>query len=136
MKRLSIPAVIVLVLSLIIAIGSVSFLSPCVHDDGSFGACHWAGQALCALGILLSLEGLAALIVKNHGIKAGLLLSALFTAVLGFLIPGTVIDLCRMATMRCRAVMQPAMRILCVLIAISALIGMILESKKVTHESR
>ena len=90
MKRISIPAVIVFVLSLVIAIGSVSFLSPCVHDDGSFGACHWAGQALCGLGILLSIEGLIALISKDHGIKAGLLLSALFTAVLGFLIPGTV----------------------------------------------
>ena len=136
MKKLSIPAVIVLVLSLVIAIGSISFLSPCVHDDGTFGACHWAGQALFGLGLLLSVEALAALAVKESGIKAGLMLSALFCAILGFLIPGLIIDLCHMATMRCRAVMQPAMRILCLLIAVSALAGAVLENRKAKHEGR
>ena len=45
-----IPAVILLILSLVIVIGSQTFLSPCVHEDGSFGPCHWAGQALLGLG--------------------------------------------------------------------------------------
>jgi hypothetical protein len=53
MKKQSIPAVILLILSLVIAIGSQTFLSPCVHDDGAFGSCHWAGQALLGLGCAL-----------------------------------------------------------------------------------
>ena len=48
MKKSIIPAVVILVLSLVIVIGSRTFLSPCVHEDGTFGPCHWAGQALFA----------------------------------------------------------------------------------------
>jgi UDP-N-acetylmuramyl pentapeptide synthase len=50
MTKKSIPALIVLLLSLLIAVGSQTFLGACVHEDGSFGACHWAARAVLALG--------------------------------------------------------------------------------------
>ena len=128
MKKRSIPSIVVLALALIIAIGSQSFLSPCVHEDGSFGACHWAGQALFGLGCVLGMLAVLALAIPQA--RLGLYISMLPVSLLGLLTPGTLIDLCRMSTMRCRAVMRPAMLILFAAALIVSLIGAALNAKK------
>ena len=118
-----IPACIILVLALAAAAGSVSFLGPCVHEDGTFGACHWAGQALLGTSVLMAVLSLTALVYQDAGPRRGLFLAMIFTAVLGILIPGTLIGLCGMATMRCRALMRPAMTILNTVMGLCALAG-------------
>ena len=121
MRKHIIPAIIMLILSLIIIIGSQSFLSPCVHEDGSFGPCHWAGQMLLGLGCAAAVLASFAMCVKRA--RPGVYLSSLPVCVLGILTPGILIDLCRMSTMRCRMVMQPAMIILFSITLVCALIG-------------
>ena len=130
MKRFSPGAAVSLLLSAVIAFGSVSFLGPCVHEDGSFGPCHWAGQAMLGIGLLLAVLSLTALLVKDGRVRAGILFAAAAAAVLGIFVPGTLINLCGMATMRCRAVMRPAMTLLCVLTAVSSLAGGIAAYRK------
>ena len=121
MKKQIIPGCIMLVLSLVISIGSFTFLSPCVHEDGSVGACWWAGRALLGLGCLLGV--LAVLALVSGRARFGAYLSSIAVCVLGILTPGTLISLCRMSSMHCRAVMQPAMIILFSVSAIAAAIG-------------
>ena len=135
MKQFSPGAAAALLLSVVIAVGSVSFLGPCVHEDGSFGACHWAGQAMLGIGLLLAVLSLAALLVKDGRLRAGLLFAAAAAAVLGLFVPGTLIRLCGMATMRCRAVMRPAMMLLCALTAVSCLAGGIAAYRKAGSET-
>ena len=130
MKKFSLASLLVLLAGAVIAVGSASFLGPCVHADGSFGVCHWAGQAMLGLGVLLALQGAVALFIGDCRTRVGLLISAALTAVLGFLTPGTLIGLCSMATMRCRAVRQPAMRILCAAALLAAVVGAVMERKK------
>ena len=128
MRKQSIPAFILLLISLTIIIGSQSFLSPCVHEDGSFAPCHWAGQTLLGLGCVLGALGALAMCVKRA--RLGIYLSALPVCVVGILTPGTLIDLCRMSAMRCRMVMQPAMIILFSAALLCALTGAILSARK------
>lgn len=130
MKHHSLCALLVLLLSVVIAVGSVSFLGPCVHEDGSFGACHWASRALLGTGILLAAESLFTLLCKDSRMRQGAFVPMLLTACLGCLIPGTLIDLCRMATMRCRALMQPAMILLLSISAILSMIGFFVEKRR------
>ena len=127
-KKQLIPAAVLLILSVLIVIGSQSFLKPCVHEDGSFGPCHWAGQALLGLGCVLGVMAALALAVRRAGF--GLFLGALPVCVLGILTPGTLIDLCHMSTMRCRMVMQPAMIILFAAALLCALTGAVLSAGK------
>ena len=127
-KKQLIPAAVLLILSVLIVIGSQSFLRPCVHEDGSFGPCHWAGQALLGLGCALGVMAALALAVRRVGF--GLFLGALPVCVLGILTPGTLIDLCHMSTMRCRMVMQPAMIILFAAALLCALTGAVLSARK------
>ena len=53
MKKQIIPGCVIMLLALVIAAGSVSFLQPCVHEDGTVGACYWAGRSLLGLGLLV-----------------------------------------------------------------------------------
>lgn len=121
MTKRSIPALIVLVLSILIAVGSQSFLGACVHEDGSFGACHWAARAVLVLGAAQAVVALMALIMP--GARQGLYLAMLPVSVAGLLTPGTLIDICKMNTMRCRMVMRPAMLVLFALTLVAALAG-------------
>ena len=128
MKKQIVPGIIILILSLVIVIGSQSFLSPCVHEDGSFGPCHWAGQALLGLGCVVGILAILSLCVQKA--RLGTYLSALPVCGLGILTPGTLIDLCHMSTMRCRMVMQPAMILLFSAALLCALVGAILTARK------
>ncbi len=121
MKKQIIPGCVMLVLALVISIGSFTFFSPCVHEDGSVGACWWAGRALLGLGCLLGI--LAVLTIVSGRARFGTYLSSIALCVLGILTPGTLISLCRMSSMHCRAVMQPAMIILFSVSALAAAIG-------------
>lgn len=121
MKKTSIPPCILLLLALIAAIGSQSFLGACVHEDGSFGACHWASRALMGEGALMAALSVLALVLEKE--RAGLYLASALTAVLGLMTPGTLIDLCKMDSMRCRMLMKPAMLILFGAMLIVSVIG-------------
>ena len=121
MKKAIIPAIITLVLALVVAVGSQTFLGACVHEDGSFGACHWASRALLGVGGLLAVLALAALCVPSS--RLGLYIAMALTCILGILTPGTLIALCQMATMRCRALMQPATTILFALSLAASAVG-------------
>ena len=124
MRKQIIAACVIFFLALMISIGSVSFLGPCVHDDGTAGACHWASRCICGLGLLLLALSLLAVFLRRA--RIGLYLSISLTCVLGFFCPGTLIDLCRMSSMHCRAVMQPAMMILFAAAGLISLTGILL----------
>lgn len=128
MNKYRIPAIIVLVLSLLLAIGSQTFLGACVHDDGSFGACYWACRALLGEGILLAVLALAALAFKRE--RPGLYLAMLPASLLGMLTPGTLIAICKTPTMRCWMVTRPAMMVLFALALVAALIGWLLSHRE------
>ena len=128
MKKQTSPAMVLLVLSLVIVIGSQSFLSPCMHEDGSFGPCHWAGQTLMGLGCVVGILAILSLCVQKA--RLGTYMSALPVCGLGILTPGTLIDLCHMSTMRCRMVMQPAMILLFSAALLCALTGAIFTARK------
>lgn len=124
MKKTTVPAILILILALAAAVGSQSFIGPCVHDDGSFAACHWTGRMLLGVGILVAALSLMALILRAH--RAGLYLAILPASILGLLSPNGLMALCAMDSMRCRAVMQPAMTLLFALMLIAGLIGALL----------
>ena len=132
-KRSMIPAVIIVLSALAAAAGSRSFLGPCVHEDGTFGPCHWAGQALFGLALLMAAEAVIAAAWKNESIRKGLYIAMVLTAVLGILVPGTLIGLCGMATMRCRALMRPAMTILFAVMGIASAAGVFFSGEQATE---
>ena len=106
------------------AVGSQTFLGACVHEDGSFGACHWACRAMLGEGGLLAVLSLMALALKRE--RAGLYLAMIPVSLLGLLTPGPLIALCKAPTMRCRMLTRPAMMILFGAALLASLVGWLL----------
>jgi hypothetical protein len=129
MKK-SLFAILVLVLAALIAVGSVTVIGPCVHADGSAAACTGTGRAILIDGCVMAALALLALLIRKPGIRIILFAAAFCAAVTGILLPGTLMPLCKMDTMHCRAVMQPAVMILSGAAAITSLTGMISEQSK------
>ena len=129
MKK-KIAALILLVLAAVIAVGSVTVLGPCVHEDGSAGPCAKAAGAILADGCVLALLALLILILQARKIRIGLFAAAAIISVIGILLPGTLFPLCKMDTMHCRAVMQPSMIILFAVTLIVSVTGILTAGKR------
>ncbi len=84
-----------------------------------YGTCHWAGQALAGLGVVLTAQAVTGMLLGNAKAREGVSLSMIPAALLAALIPGAIIPLCMMETMRCNTTMKPAA------ILIAALIGVL-----------
>ncbi|MBR2572305.1 MAG: DUF4418 family protein [Clostridia bacterium] len=128
MKKTAIPAYIILFAAVFAAVGSRTFLRACTHDDGSFGACHWACMAALGESGLTAVLAVLALPLRRE--RRGLYLAMLPASLLGLMTPGTLIPLCKSPAMRCRMVMQPAMMILFSLMGVFALAGWLLSRKE------
>ena len=67
--RRNIAGVILLVLAAVAAVGSVTFLGPCVHEDGSAGPCAKAGTAVLIAGCVLAVLAVLILAFRGRGIR-------------------------------------------------------------------
>ncbi len=123
-------AILLLVLAAIIAAGSVTVLGPCVHEDGSKGPCADTGRALLIDGCVTAVLAILIMLLKKRSVRLVLFAAALCAAVIGILLPGVLMPLCKMDTMHCRAVMQPSMIILSGAAAVAALLGIITERSR------
>ena len=116
-KKLLLPACILLALSLILTIGVLTVFRPCAaKEDGSWMNCHYAAQYVMAAGLALCVLSLLHLIPRISRILLDVLQLAL--SVLVLLIPGTLVHLCMMDSMRCNAVTHPAVSVFAALIAV------------------
>ena len=105
-------------LSVLLFIGVGTFLAPCgIHEDGKFGICHWAGQAVIAAGIVLLALSVIHMIAKSGKSKAFVSVCITALAIMTGIMPGLFIDLCKMPTMRCLTVMRPSVMIIAFVIA-------------------
>ena len=78
MKKINLQDIILLVLSLLLAFGTEFFFHACpAKDDGSWMRCHWAENAVFAIGIALSVLVLARFFISDQKIKAGISFSFL-----------------------------------------------------------
>ena len=129
MKK-NILAVILLILAAVIAVGSVTVLGPCVHEDGSEAPCTGTGRAILADGILLAALSVLFLFIKAPKARMILFVITSVAALVGILMPGTLLPVCKMDTMHCRMVMQPAMIILFALALLASVCGVMAEMNK------
>ena len=128
--KITVLTVILLVLAVIIAVGSVTVLGPCVHEDGSEAPCTGTGRAILADGILLAVLSVFLLFIKAPKMRLILFMITAVAALAGILMPGTLLPVCKMDTMHCRMVMQPAIIILFALALLTSACGTMAEISK------
>lgn len=117
-------AVIIVVLGIFLAIGSRLWFSACgIQEDGSYMACHWAELTSSFLGIVLAVQGAIALLIRDKKAQGAVFAAAAPVALLTCFIPGTIISICAMSGMHCRAMLRPAVIAIGIVITVIALLG-------------
>ncbi len=118
-KAQPLVGIVLTVLSSILLVGILTFAGPCgVHDDGTVSSCYWASRAVLGVGVVLVVISLVRIFERDEGERRGLSFSAALLGVLVAVLPGVLIDLCMMQTMRCHTVMRPFALVMGVLIAV------------------
>ena len=133
-QKTAVLMVMILILSLVAVIGLRFFLAPCVHEDGSFGSCHWAGEALFGLSLLMAGQAILGLVLARG--RREIFLCIFGDAILGVCLPGILIRLCSMATMRCQSIMKPGVWVLMVLTGCFSLTGFFLADSSQDEERK
>ncbi|MBE5808359.1 MAG: DUF4418 family protein [Clostridiales bacterium] len=121
MKNKGIPSLIAALPGAFIAVGVKTFLHPCIHEDGSAGACGGAGQMLFWLGIAVAAVAAALAFMRSTRVRIALWAALTVVGVVIMLTPGVIMPLCMMMTMRCQTVTRPAALVLGLLTAVLSL---------------
>ena len=100
-----------LVFALVLTIGSFTVFAACPVGEDHVMACHYAQLAVTTLGLILTIQALAALLIQSDKVRLGIAISQVPLTVAVFFVPGTIFNLCMMSSMRCISVFKPAVRI-------------------------
>lgn len=112
-----------LVFAFLLMIGEKTFLRPCsARPDGTFMTCHWAGESVYVLSILLFFGAMFMLTIRKQEVYAALEGMVISICLLMKQIPGGYIPLCMKKDMRCWAVMRPGVGLLCALVILLAIV--------------
>lgn len=127
-------SVILLVLSLCLTFGVKFVFHACPidmgHEMGKIMPCHWAEQAVFAMGIVLSVMSLLLFVFKKAGEKAAISASMVPVTIAAFMFPQFIIRLCMKPEMMCRTHMRPAVIGVAAALVIFELVSIIINLKK------
>ena len=101
-----------LALSVLMAAGVQTEFRACAQkEDGIWMHCHEVQKYLFIIGIILALLSVLGLAVKKRTAAILLDFASIVLAAAAVLLPGTVMQMCMMDTMRCYTMMQPFARV-------------------------
>ena len=119
------------IVALLFLLGLLTVFAPCgAKEDGGWMSCHWAGQTLRGLSGAMLVIALLHLLPGMGEMKKGLNLAMLPLCVLAMLVPGRLVSLCMMASMRCRSVMSPAVTVFSILLIALSVLDLLLHRKR------
>ena len=101
-----------LALSVFMAAGVQTVFRACAQkEDGTWMHCHEVQKYLFIIGIILAMLSVLGLAVKKRTAAILLDFASIVLAAAAVLLPGTVMQMCMMDTMRCYTMMQPFARV-------------------------
>ena len=101
-----------LALSVLMAAGVQTVFRACAQkEDGTWMHCHEVQKYLFIIGIILAMLSVLGLAVKKQTAAILLDFASIVLAAAAVLLPGTVMQMCMMDTMRCYTMMQPFARV-------------------------
>lgn len=124
MSKKTIVAFIPAVISFLLAAGTMTAFKACgPKEDGQWMHCHTAQNAAAAGGFLLCILFILCIFIHSFKVRTALYIVGIAGAAVVFMIPGGIVSMCMMRTMRCYAVMQPYVRVMSALTIGSTLIS-------------
>lgn len=133
-KKFPVLSLVSAVLGGVLSVGVATVFSACgPKEDGSWMHCHDTQLALIACGIIIAVVLALATFLKSPGARKALYVIAIILCIVVLLLPGIIMPLCMVDTMRCHVVMAPFARIMAAIIGVLSIVSLVTvvkESKK------
>ncbi len=133
--KLGVTEALALVLSLLYAIGIRRWFAVCPLMTETVMPCHWAGEMLKAISVLLLVLCALHLPIPDAKIKIGMDIALIGLALLGMFVPGTVIRICGGETMACKSAAHPWTLAFCGALAVILLADVIVYASALAKEN-
>lgn len=115
-----------LILSVFLAAGVMTIFKACgPKEDGTYMHCHSVQMYIFYIALAEIVIIAATLFIRNTKAIAALMVCGAVLSLIAVLLPGRIMPMCMMDTMRCHALMKPAVTILGVIITIADCMGAI-----------
>ena len=120
------------VVGLILAIGVMSVFSACKEpmDDGMWMSCHYAQMYVFADAVVIVILSLIGVFVNNYKVRICCDFIEMALTVLAALIPGVLVGLCMMDTMRCRALFRPFTIVVSAILLVTIIVKTVFDFKR------
>ena len=120
--------------SLLLFLGSFTVFAACgIKEDGSWMRCHSAQTMVTIFAAVLSACLFLQAFTRQKALRVVLNGISIAGSAIIFLLPGKLMPMCMMHTMRCYTLFQPFVRIMAVLVACSCLIQVIQATRERRH---
>lgn len=130
-EKRSIRSWIPVILSLLLLTGTLTVFRACgPKEDGTWMHCHSAQNDIVIAAAILFVVFAAAAVIQNKMLSGVLHVVGIAGSLIVILIPGILVHMCMMDTMRCYEFMQPFARVMGVLLILSAVINLLLANRK------
>lgn len=137
--RVAATDILLVLVSVVYALGIRIWFPVCAAKEDAVMSCHYAGEVLKALSVLLAILSAAHLVSPDGRVKLGIDIALGGLAVLAMNVPGGIIPICAMGGMACRAKALPGTLICGAVFVILALFDAFLflaENAKEKHARR
>ena len=101
--KMAVTDILLLVCAVLYFIGIKYWFPVCAVSGEMVMSCHWAGEVLTALSVLLIVTAAVHMVIPDEKIKTGMDIALVGIAVLAAMIPGNIISLCKNSEMQCRS---------------------------------
>ena len=118
-------SVLPVIIALVLSAGVMTVFRACPRgEDGMWMHCHDAQNYIFLAGLLMLAASAIAGITASKVRLAGILFAVvgIAAAIICFFIPGTIVHMCMMETMRCHALMKPFVKVMSILYIIPEMI--------------
>jgi uncharacterized integral membrane protein len=108
----------------------ISFVLQCQKkDDGSYMNCHNANISVAVVSCVIIALSILLFILKNKTSKKITYVITAAASILCAIIPGTLIHLCMMPEMTCRAQFRPTVIVFSIVIFLSSIAGLLFDKE-------
>ena len=126
LRKEKVFALLPAVFSLLLSLGVMTVFSACgMKEDGTWMRCHGAQNVVELGGFVLFFLFSFGAILKSRSLRLFLFAAGVIGAAALFFVPGDIMPLCMMKTMRCHTVFQPFVRLVSAVIVVSGAAGFV-----------
>ncbi len=120
-----------LIVALVLSVGVMTVFEGCaMQDDGTWMNCHNAQLYIFYIGIAITVLSLAYIFIRRQIVKFMIDIIVIFLAILQAIVPGYVVGLCSLYSMRCYTVLKPFSIIMGVILVLLSVIKIVSILKK------